>query len=168
MIFNNINNIPVVKDFEDLYGGPLCKDNPELVDLNIKIYTNKQGDGFIKEWDNSDDSPYTSNHLVNEIMRSEDVYYKCNFTKEEEYAILAHELGHIVAAKRGNKSMDNLQEEKNADQMAVSLGLVIPMQAAIQKMINANIKPSNNAEMQQRIDVLNSSQHSTLPNDSNP
>lgn len=43
---------------------------------------------------------------------------------EEEYAILAHELGHIVAGKRGEKSVNNLQEEINADQMAVSIGLV--------------------------------------------
>lgn len=101
-------------------------------------------------------------------MRSEDAYNQCNFTKEEEYAILAHELVHIVAAKRGNKSIDNLQEEKNADQMAASLGLAIPMQSAIHKMINAVIKSSNNVEMQQRIDALNGLQHFTIPTDSNP
>jgi hypothetical protein len=168
MIFNNINNIAAVKEFEELCGSLLCRENPELIDLNLKIYTDKRGDGFIKGWDNSDDFPYTSNHLVNEIMRSEDAYNQCNFTKEEEYAILAHELGHIVAAKRGNKSIDNLQEEKNADQMAASLGLAIPMQLAIHKMIKADIKPSNNVEMQQRIDALNGLQHFTIPTDSNP
>ncbi|MBO7617886.1 MAG: hypothetical protein J6T22_11825 [Bacteroidales bacterium] len=154
MIFNNINNIPAVKDFEILYGGQLCKDYPELVNLDIRIYTDQQGDGQIKYWDDSNDSPYTSNHLFNEIMRSEEAYNKCNFTIEEEFAILAHELGHIVAGKRGEKSVDNLQEEMNADKMAASLGLACHMQVAIQKMIDAKLKPSNNAEMRQRIDAL--------------
>lgn len=88
-------------------------------------------------------------------MLSEDVYNRCNFSRGEEFAILAHELGHIVAGKRGQKSTDNLQEEKNADQMAASLGLVAQMASAIQKMINLNINPSNNTEMQQRIAALN-------------
>lgn len=154
MIFNNNNSIPAVTGFEALYGCQLCRDYPELVDFDIMIYTDQQGNGWIKKLDNSNDTPYISNHILNEIMRCEDAYNKCNFTMEEEYAILAHELGHIVAGKRGEKSVNNLQEEINADQMAVSIGLVSQMMKAIQKMIDANLKPSNNAEMQQRIDAL--------------
>lgn len=154
MIFQNVNNLPVVTDFEVLYGQQLCNNCPELTNIDIRIYTDKQGDGWIKKWDESNNSPYTSNHVVNEIMRSEDVYEKCGFTREEEYAILAHELGHIVTGKRRQKTMNNLQEEKNADQMAVSLGLSGAMKTAIQKMIDLNIHPENNAEMQQRIAVL--------------
>lgn len=41
MIFNNINNIAAVKEFEELYGSLLCRENPELIDLNLKIYTDK-------------------------------------------------------------------------------------------------------------------------------
>ena len=154
MIFQNVNDLPVVTDFEALYGQQLCNSCPELTNIDIRIYTDKQGNGWIKKWDDSNNSPYTSNHAVNEIMRSEDVYEKCGFTREEEYAILAHELGHMVMGKRGQKSMNNLQEEKNADQMAVSLGLSGAMKTAIQKMMDLNIHPENNAEMQQRIAVL--------------
>lgn len=154
MIFNNVNNILAVKDFETIYGDRLCRDNPELTNLFIKIYIDKEDNGWIKEWDIFKDSPYTCNHIVNEIMRCEDVYNKCNFTREEEFAVLAHELGHIVAGKRGEKSEISLQEEMKADHMAVSLGLASHMRAAIQKMIDANLKPSNNVEMRQRIDAL--------------
>lgn len=101
MIFNNINELKVVADFEANFGSQLCGEYPELTNMDIRIYTDKQGTGFIKKWDDSNNSPYTSNHAVNEIMRSEDVYNKCGFTEEEEFAILAHELGHVVKVNEG-------------------------------------------------------------------
>lgn len=155
MIFNNINELKVVADFEANFCDQLCGEYPELTDMGIRIYTDKQGTGFIKQWDNSNNSPYTSNHAVTEIMRSEDVYNECGFTEKEEFAILAHELGHVVAGKRGQKSDNHLQEELNADQMAVSLGLANHMASALQKMIDLNINPANNEEMKRRIDALN-------------
>lgn len=154
MIFININELKVVADFEDIFGGQLCERYTDLANMDIRIYTDKQGSGFIKKWDSCNNSPYTSNHAVTEIMRSEDVYNRCGFTEEEEFAILAHELGHIVAGKRGEKSEDNFQEELNADQMAVSLGLASHMASAIQKMIDLNINPANNEEMKRRISAL--------------
>jgi len=154
MIFNNINNLPVVNQFEAIYGEPIAQEYPELANKSIRIYTDQQGEGFIKKWYDRNDSPYTSNHVVNEIMRSEDVYNRCKFTIEEEYAILAHELGHMIAGLRGEKAQNNLQEEKNADQMTVKLGLTDHMKSVIQKMIDKGIHPENNAEMLQRIAVL--------------
>lgn len=154
MIFLNVNNLSVVTDFEKLYGLQLCNSYPELTSTQIKIYTDKLGDGWIKNWDSSNDSPYTSNHAINEIMRSDEIYNKCCFSREEEFAILAHELGHIVIGKKGLKIMNNLQEEKEADRLAVSLGLKEPLKIAIQKMIDHNINPQKNAEMTQRKDAL--------------
>ena len=154
MIFNNINNLPVVTQFEAIYGEQIAQEYPELANKSIRIYTDQQGEGFIKKWDDRNDSPYTSNHVVNEIMRSEEIYIRCGFTIEEEYAILAHELGHMIAGVRGEKVQNNLQEEKSADQMTVNLGLADHMKSAIQKMINLAIHPENNAEMLQRIAVL--------------
>jgi len=154
MIFANINSLPVVNQFEVIYGVQITQEYPELANKSIKIYTNQLGKGFIKQWDDRNDSPYTSNHVVNEIMRSEEIYNRCGFTVEEEYAILAHELGHMIAGFRGEKVQNNLQEEKNADQMAVKLGLANHMRSAIQKMIDFNIHPENNEEMLQRIAAL--------------
>lgn len=154
MIFDNINNLPVVTQFEAIYGAQITQKYPELANKSIKIYTNQLGKGFIKQWDDRNDSPYTSNHVVNEIMRSEEIYNRCGFTVEEEYAILAHELGHMIAGFRGEKVQNNLQEEKNADQMTVNLDLADHMKSAIQKMINLAIHPENNGEMLQRIAVL--------------
>ena len=87
-IFNNVNNLQVVTDFEAQYGNQLCVDFPELTKDSINIYTDEQGKGWIKEWDDRKDSPYTSNHIVNEVMRCEEIYNKCGFTREEEFAIL--------------------------------------------------------------------------------
>lgn len=154
MVFNNLNNLPVVTQFEAIYGSQIEQEYPELANKRIRIYTDQQGDGFIKQWDDRNDSPYTSNHVVNEIMRTEEIYNRCEFTVQEEYAILAHELGHMIARFRGEKVQNNLQEEKNADQMTVNLGLADHMKSAIQKMIDLNIHPENNAEMLQRISVM--------------
>lgn len=154
MVFNNLNNLPVVTQFEAIYGSQIEQEYPEFANKRIRIYTDQQGDGYIKKWNVSNDSPYTSNHVVNEIMRSEDVYSRCGFSDEEEYAIIAHELGHFVAALRGEVTLVNLEDEKNADQMAVKLGLANHMKSAIQKMIDINIHPENNEEMLQRIAEL--------------
>ena len=87
-------------------------------------------------------------------MRSEAVFNECDFTREEEFAIIAHELGHFVAGVRGEKSTDNMEEESRADAMAVFLGLKEEMISAIRKMIDLNIHPENNAEMEERINHL--------------
>lgn len=154
MIFKNVNTLQVVNDFEDTFGTKLVANYPELRDCNINIYTDIKGDGFIKRFNDKDNSPYTSNHVVREIMRSEDVFNECDFTREEEFAIIAHELGHFVAGVRGEKSTDNMEEESRADAMAVFLGLKEEMISAIRKMIDLNIHPENNAEMEERINHL--------------
>ena len=125
MIFANINSLPVVNQFEVIYGVQITQKYPELANKSIKIYTNQLGKGFIKQWDDRNDSPYTSNHVVNEIMRSEEIYNRCGFTVEEEYAILAHELGHMIAGFRGEKVQNNLQEEKAQGQIFVTGNTVI-------------------------------------------
>ena len=60
----------------------------------------------------------------------------------------------MIAGFRGEKAQNNLQEEKNADQMTVKLGLADHMKSVIQRMIDKGIHPENNAEMLQRIAVL--------------
>lgn len=150
MIFNNVNNLQAVTDFEALYSQQLLSSYPELSQHTVKIYTDKEGDGFIRQNDVRNDSPYTSNHIVHEIMRSEEVYNKCNFTREEEFVILAHEIGHMIAGWKGEKCDNNLEEEKRADQMSASLGLGEEMKSAIEKMIALNIHPENNEEMRER------------------
>ena len=154
MILNNLSKLSVVTDFEYRYGLVLSRIFPELTDRNIIIYSNESNDGWIKKWDKYESSPYISNHVVNEIMRNEDVYLKCDFNREEEYAIIAHELGHILNGIRGEKSEDKLIEEMNADQMAARIGLSEQMKSAIQKMIDLNINPENNTQMQERINRL--------------
>ena len=49
---------------------------------------------------------------------------------------------------------DNMEEESRADAMAVFLGLKEEMISAIRKMIDLNIHPENNAEMEERINHL--------------
>ena len=57
------------------------------------------------------------------------------FNKEELFALLSHEIGHIVAGYNGKASSDNA-EEVYADSCAHELGLGIPMIEAIKKMID--------------------------------
>lgn len=154
MIFNNVNNLQVVDDFEEAYAAILEENFPELTDCKIRIYTDREGDGFIKKYNDRDNSPYTSNHVVREIMRSEDVFNVCGFNRDEEFAIIAHELGHFVAGVRGVVAEINIEEEVRADAMAVFLGLREEMISTIRKMIDINIHPENNAEMEERINRL--------------
>ena len=53
--------------------------------------------------------------------------------KEELFALLSHEIGHIVASYNGKASSDN-EEEIYADSCAQELGLGAPMIEAIKKM----------------------------------
>lgn len=154
MIFNNVNNLQVVDEFEEAFGAMLEMSYPELKDCNIRIYTDREGDGFIKKYNDRDNSPYTSNHVVKEIMRSEDVFNVCGFNRDEEFAIIAHELGHFVAGVRGEIADNNMEQEMRADAMAVFLGLRIEMISTIRKMIDLNIHKENNAEMEERINRL--------------
>lgn len=99
------------------------------------------------------DTPYFGNTVLKEIIRSNIYCDICPFTKEEEFAIIAHEIGHFDSdfKKLGYKG---IQDEMYSDQYALKLGLGKEMESAIQKMIAANLSPNTNEEMTARIEHL--------------
>ncbi len=104
------------------------------------------------------DSPYIGNPIVNEIRRSNEFCDICPFTEEEEFALIAHEIGHFVSFDLNNifnitdKELE--EDEIKADNYAVNLGLGNAMKKALLKMQKANISTINNNLTIKRISLL--------------
>ena len=152
MIFKNINNLSVVDYFVAKYGDIIVNKYPQLENLGIKTCIDTQAKGWLKEVDNDKNSPYMSNPACNVIFKHEDSFNKCGFIAEEEMAMIAHELGHIIIARILKQETENpFQKECQADDYPISLGLADAMKSALNKMIKANICPENNDGMKKRI-----------------
>ena len=160
MIFNNVNNLSVVDDFVAKYGNIIINEYPQLENLDIAIYKDTQLPYKLQFFDSDEDSPYMCNYSIKKIIRHENAYNNCGFLAEEEMAILAHELGHIIARHYGTESTEPLQKEFQADDFAIYLGLAEEMKSALQKMIDAGVRPASNDDMKKRIYEIRNKQAS--------
>lgn len=162
MIFKNINELSVVDDFVTKYGDIIVKKHPQLENSGIKIFIDTQLKAPYKDLDTCKDYPYISIPPCNVIIRHEAAYNKCGFLAEEEMAMIAHELGHIINARILKlEPEDSFQKECQADDFPISLGMAEAMKSALNKIIEANISPENNDGMQKRIDRICEMQAST-------
>lgn len=103
------------------------------------------------------DSPYIGNPIVNEIRRSNEFCDICPFTEEEEFALIAHEIGHFVSFDPNHIILNEKETEEDeikADNYAVNLGLGNAMKKALLKMQKANISTINNNLTIKRISLL--------------
>lgn len=164
MIFKNINELTVVDDFVTKYGDIIVKKHPQLENSGIIICIDTQAKGWLKDVDNDKNSPYTSNPACNVIFKHENSFNKCGFLAEEEMAMIAHELGHIIIARiLKQEPEDQFQKECLADDFPIFLGLADALKSALKKMIEAKISPENNDGMQKRIDRICEMQASSQP-----
>lgn len=164
MIFENINKLSVADDFVAKYGDIIVNKYPQLENLGIKICIDTQAKGWLKNVGNDKKSPYESNPTCNVIIKHEDSFNKCGILAEEELAMIAHELGHIIIAKiLKQEPEDQFQKECLADDFPIFLGLADALKSALKKMIEAKISPENNDGMQKRIDRICEMQASSQP-----
>lgn len=89
-----------------------------------------------------------------EIMRHEASCKTAGLTTDEQYALIAHEVGHFVA------SIERIQqwgfdEEVYADSIAVKIGLHNELMSALQKLINSPMTDKTSIPvLQSRINLL--------------
>lgn len=103
------------------------------------------------------DSPYIGNPIVNEIRRSNEFCDICPFTEEEEFALIAHEIGHFVSFDPNHEILNEKETEEDeikADNYAVNLGLGNAMKKALLKIQKANLSTINNNLTIKRISLL--------------
>lgn len=159
MKFNNLDNTKIFDDFFQKYHN--------MIDLqiNIDVYNSTYQHGKIlfelrridPKMQSDDpylnDTPYLGNVSLKEIIRSNIYCGICSFSKEEEFAIIAHEIGHFDSYYK-NLGYTGLIDEMYSDQYALKLGLGKEMESALQKMIGANPPLKTIQEIIKRITSL--------------
>ena len=121
MGFNNLDNTKIFDDFWDKYGQSLQHIDDIIVESSDDV---------------SDiNNPYgidTSKVPMN-IKRYRIQCSRFNFSQGEEFALIAHELGH-ANIKKNNIQCKGLQEEFEADDYAVGLGLRSELKSALENI----------------------------------
>lgn len=137
--------------------------------MDVGVYNSTYTNGKIypamQFWGMEDNSPYECNGDFKEIRRSNKNCALCKFEPEEEFALIAHEIGHLIAynnklsiPKTEKHDLPTPEEEEEeeieADNYAVSLGLRDKLKSALLKAQKANINPQMSNQLIKRISLL--------------
>ena len=111
MKFNNLDNTKIFDDFWNKYGKSLRFINDIIVKSSNDDSDINNPYGFIP------------NSIPLTIKRYSISCSRFNFSPKEEFALIAHEFGHAYIQENILQFSDILEEECNADDYAVNLGL---------------------------------------------
>ncbi len=147
ILFKNPQNIEVVNSFVDLFENAV---NENSVGKTITIVVmNELHPRF--SWIAYDNDPFAKNG--NNIAINEQICQQLNLTQEEQYAMIAHEIGHIL--DNTPREIDNqLYREYNADQFAVKLNLTNELITGLEKLMESGNNPEENKGLEERIKKL--------------
>lgn len=114
MNFKVLNQIPIFDKFAIYYGKRVDTLYSEMQTITVNVCTND-----IISTISSGDSPFfqgkdSNGYKIEYAIKCCDDY---QFTDNEKFALIAHELGHIIL-ELNNQDSDNLQEELQADEIA--------------------------------------------------
>jgi len=145
-MIRNKSNLEIFDSFIEKYGNNnYCQDK----DIVLISFEQPPYCGV-----NKNDSPYEA--CFNRIACSMDICAALGFSKEEMYALIAHEIGHIHYETR-SMDCEILDKEIKADSMAKQFGLGDELASALQKMIDSGKYEDVKEDMQQRIVHLSQS-----------
>ena len=138
MNFVDNTSLNIVKEYIQNYKSSIEKKHPELSKQTIEIETDNENvlpktEPMVTVIPEEIDSIHCVRILVNINYSGVTGNLNNRFNKEELFALLSHEIGHVVARINGKASSDNA-EEVYADNCAFELGLGAPMIEAIKKM----------------------------------
>lgn len=154
MKYSNLNRIPLIDEFINTYGKTInekvsqAKDAKRFSILTINFISEKN-------------HPECTDFLFDFVEK--DFYFKINgniiayhegncealhLTKEERFAMIAHEFGHLILVSPDEN--DSLKKELFADEMAVQLGLKSHLVSGLMKFILCG-GMENKIQIQERI-----------------
>lgn len=137
MQYANKQNIAVISSFIGYYGHLLN----EVMDANNNIT-------FLPLVDNPHNDPVM--RYSNVIKYSEEICKRFNLSEIEVYAMIAHEIGHIL----DETNSETIPREICADSMAQVLGLGKALTSGLSKLIESGLYPDENDVMKERIKIL--------------
>ncbi len=139
MKFKNSNQISIFDEFTNLYGKTVDTLYPEMQAITVNVCTND-----IISTVSSGDSPFfydkdSNGYKIEYAPKCCDDY---EFTDDEKFALIAHELGHIILDLKNQSNCDSqaeeLQaEELQADKIASTIINKDYLKSALQKMANS-------------------------------
>lgn len=62
-------------------------------------------------------------------------------TREEQFAFIAHEIGHILMTHNNDRTEDYILKELKADEVAIKLGLKESLLSGLKKIKELNAEP---------------------------
>ena len=137
-IFNN-EFYAQEKGFVELWGDECEAIFGEGKLMNIPIKFLKNEDASHVPCDNS---PFACNYCGHQgyryIVYNFEVIKHYELTQLEQYAFVAHEVGHMFLNHNDKREDNPLINEINADNFAVKLGLIEPLISGLQKIIELN------------------------------
>lgn len=165
MEFTNSYKIKVFDDFMQSFSQKIDSLWSELKDVTIDVYEkdsaplktyiinhNVFGDmsGYI-------DCPFQcypnfgyQGMIFNDIIMRGDLCLKANLTQPEQFALIAHEIGHFVS-KYKKTGLNGQADEFYADEKAVELGLGCELASALRKCITVIPQPNSSDPFLQMI-----------------
>lgn len=142
MGFNNLDNTKIFDDFWTKYGESLRFINDIIVKSSNDDSDINNPYGFI------------SNSIPLTIERYSIPCSRFNFSPKEELALIAHEFGHAYIQENSIQFSDIFEEECNADDYAVNLGLGNELKNALIKIYD-NYQDSSEAWYDMLLDLRN-------------
>lgn len=152
ILFKNPQNIELFKTFIEQFDKPIN----ELVKIEtITIcFINEQHKryGFVGDAN----EPFVTNTKINNptpIGMNEIVCGQLKLTQEEIFAMIAHEIGHILD-KTLREANNQLERELNADQFAIKLNLSNQLKSGLEKFIESENYKDVVEDLSERIKKL--------------
>jgi Zn-dependent protease with chaperone function len=147
ILFKNQQNIEVFNSFIDQFENAI---NQNYDGNMITIVVMNEQHPFFKAIANDND-PFARNSM--NIAINEQVCQQLKLTQDEKYAMIAHEIGHILDSTP-KETNNQLSREHNADQFAVKLNLTIELKTGLEKLIESGNYPEENEGLKERIEKL--------------
>ena len=147
ILFKNQQNIEVFNSFVDQFENAI---NENYNGNTISIVVMNEQHPFFKAIANDND-PFA--RKFNNIAINEQVCHQLNLTQEEKFAMIAHEIGHIL--DNTPRDMNNqLNREINADEFAIKLNLSKELNTGLEKLIESENYSEENKGLEERIKKL--------------
>lgn len=144
-MLQNKSDLEIFNSFIAEYGN---NENCEHFDKTITFVSFEQ---FPFSSQNKYDSPFET--CLNHIACSIDICSALDFSKKEMYAMISHEIGHIIF-KTIEIDDDVIDREIKADSMAIQFNLKNELSSALQKMIDSGEYEDVKDDLYKRIEHL--------------